>query len=91
MNSAEKRKEAKPRRRAIVRLVLGQAQVVGATAALVLVLREGASATAVWAVVLTGVVSLSSILLFRVIWREKSTRKEGHSAEQGIFRWPSKM
>ena len=91
MNSRGKTADAKHRRRAILRLVLGQAQVIGATAALVFVLREGVSAHALWAVALTGVVSLTSILLFHVVWREKRTRKEGPSAVQGIFHWPSKM
>ncbi len=60
-----------PRWRAILRLALGQAQVIGATITLVFLLQGGVSARVIWGVILTGLVSLISILLFRVIWREK--------------------
>ena len=60
-----------PRWRALLRLALGQAQVIGATITLVLLLQEGVGPRVVWGVILTGLVSLLSILLFRVIWREK--------------------
>ena len=60
-----------PRWRVVLRLVLGQAQVIGATITLVLLIQGGVSDRAIWVVVLTGLVSLISILLFRVIWREK--------------------
>jgi hypothetical protein len=71
MNFPRKAEGAQGRRRAALRLVLGQAQVIGATVALVLLLQKGVSAPAIWAVVLTGIVSLTSILLFRVRWREE--------------------
>ena len=61
-----------PKWRAILRLALGQAQVIGATITLVFLLQGGVSARAIWGVILTGLVSLVSILLFRLVWREKS-------------------
>ena len=70
MKSPRKADGSPNRRRAVLRLVLGQAQVIGATVALVLLLQEGVTAPAIWAAVLTGLVSLTSILLFRVVWRE---------------------
>jgi hypothetical protein len=60
-----------PRWRAMLRLALGQAQVIGATITLVFLLQEGVSDRAIWGVILTGLVSLVSILLFRLVWREK--------------------
>jgi hypothetical protein len=62
---------AQPEWRAFLRLVLGQTQVIGATITLVFLLQGGVSARTIWGVILTGLVSLVSILLFRVIWREK--------------------
>ena len=58
-------------KRAFLRLVVGQVQVIGATIAVVLLLRGGVSARAIWAVVVTGIVSLISLLLFRVVWKRK--------------------
>ncbi len=68
---------AQSRGRAVLRLVLGQAQVIGATAALVLLLRGGVNAPAIWAAVLTGGVSLTSIVLFRLVWSEQRKPKQG--------------
>jgi hypothetical protein len=65
--------------------------VIGATVALVLLLQGGVSAPAIWAAVLTGIVSLTSILLFRIVWREEKGKKQGRSPVQGIFRRPPKM
>ena len=45
--------------------------MIGATITLVLLLKGGVSDRAIWCVILTGLVSLVSVLLFRVIWREK--------------------
>lgn len=59
------------RRRAILRFVLGQCQVIGAAAALVILLQHGSTALVVWLAVVTGLVSLISIVLFRVVWPEK--------------------
>jgi hypothetical protein len=91
MHAQPKKEAVQPPRRAILRLALGQAQVIGATVALVLLLQGGVSAPAIWAAVLTGIVSLTSILLFRVVWREKKRQKQGPSPVQGSFRWPPKM
>ncbi len=71
------------RRRAFLRLALGQAQVIGATITLVLLLQHGVSGPAVWGVVLTGVVSLTSLLLFRVIWREEPKGRRLHVTGEG--------
>lgn len=60
-----------PQWRAILRLVLGQAQVIGATITLVFLLQGGVSTRVTWSAVLTGIISLVSILLFRVIWQER--------------------
>ena len=75
----------------MLRLAFGQAQVIGATVTLVLLLQGAVSAPAIWAAVLTGLVSLTSILLFRLVWREKKGQKQGPLPVQGIFRWPPKM
>jgi hypothetical protein len=82
---------AQSRSRAVLRLVLAQAQVIGATTALVLLLRGGVSAPAIWAAVLTEVVSLTSIVLFRLVWGERRKSKQNFSAVQGVFPWPPKM
>jgi hypothetical protein len=71
MHAHPNRAAVQPRWRAILRLALGQAQVIGATITLVFLLQGSASARAIWGVILTGLVSLVSILLFRVIWRDK--------------------
>ena len=91
MHAHSTKEAAQPRWKAFLRLAFGQAQVIGATAALVLLLQGGVSAPAIWAAVLTGIVSLTSILLFRVVWREKRKQKQGRSATQGVFHWPCKL
>ena len=89
---AHSTKEAvQPRWRAILRLAFGQAQIIGATATLVLLLQGGVSAPAICAAVLTGVVSLISILLFRVVSRVSKKQKQRSSKVQGVFHWPPKM
>lgn len=90
-NSVHASEHPTPRKRAILRLAFGQLQVIGATTALVLLLQGGLSAPALWAVVLTGILSLTSILLFHLIWREKTQHKQGPSPVQGLFHWPPKM
>jgi len=74
MRARPKTEGVQQRSRAILRLALGQAQVIGATVAVALLIQEGVSAPAIWAVVLTGIVSLTSILLFRLVWREERKR-----------------
>jgi hypothetical protein len=71
MHAHSNKQAVQPRWKAFLRLAFGQAQVIGATATLVLLLQGGVSAPAIWAAVLTGIVSLTSILLFRILWREK--------------------
>ena len=71
INSPRQAEGAQNRRQAVLRFILGQAQVIGATVAVVLLLQEGVRAPAILATVLTGIVSLISILLFRVVWRER--------------------
>ncbi len=82
---------ARHRRQAILRLAFGQLHVIGATAALVLLLQGGVSAPAIWVAALTAIVSLTSILLFRVIWRDKTTHQQRPPTVQGLFHWPRKM
>ena len=91
MHAHSTKEAAQPRWKARLRLAFGQAQVIGATATLVLLLQGGVSAPAIGAAVLTGIVTLASILLFRLVWREKRKPKQGLSAEQGDFHWPPKM
>ena len=52
------------RKWAIVRLVLGLAQVVGAVVSLALLIRTGATAEALTAVAVTGLCTTVSVLLF---------------------------
>jgi hypothetical protein len=78
------------RRRALLRLALGQLQVAGATAALLLLLEGGPSPPALWAAGLTTLASLASILLFRLVWRPHPKHSQGPAGVQGVFRWPPK-
>jgi hypothetical protein len=91
MHAHSTKEAVQPRWRALLRLAFGQAQVIGASAALVLLLQDGVSAPAIWAAVLTGIVSLTSLLLFRLAWREKRTKKQGLPPVQSVFHWPPKM
>lgn len=50
---------------AIVRMILGTVQVMGATTGVILLVRTGVNELSVGAVVVTGVFALTSILLFR--------------------------
>jgi hypothetical protein len=59
-----------PRWRVLLRFALGQAQVMGATATAVLLFKRGLGPPVMWTVILTGVLSLVSIFLFRVWWRK---------------------
>ena len=52
---------------AILRFALGIAQIMGATMTLGFLLSTGVSAWAWWSVSGTGVISLTSIVLFRVL------------------------
>lgn len=65
------------RRRAILRLLLGQSQMVGATATLLLLLQQGVTPTVVWAAAITGLLTLVSVVLFRIVWRNHERGKQG--------------
>lgn len=62
-----------PRWRAVLRLMLGQAQIIGAVGTVVLLVQRGPSLLIVWGASLTGLISLISIVLFHVLWKEKDT------------------
>lgn len=55
--------------RAMWQLTLGSLQIAGASAGLYLLITTGASAMTIAAVGVTGVVSLFSRILFRMIWK----------------------
>jgi len=85
MHPGGKSAPVQPRWRAFLRLALGQAQVIGATMTVVFLLQGGVGARVIWGVILTGLVSLTSILLFRVVWREKPKSQSRRSAVGGTF------
>lgn len=57
------------RRRAIVRVILGNAQMFTAVVALVLLWRLGVCPASITAAVVAGALLLTSVILFRVVWR----------------------
>jgi hypothetical protein len=59
------------RRRAVLRLVLGQLQIVGATIGFYFLITTGVSALTIGAVGLTASVSALSRYLFKVVWRDQ--------------------
>lgn len=71
MDEHPKGQTSRPRWQALLRFVLGQAQMIGATITAIFLLLEGLRPLVVWSVVLTGAISLTSIVLFRVVWKEK--------------------
>ncbi len=60
---------AHERSRALLRLILGQLQVIGATITLVFLLLRGATTATIWSLIATGMITITSLLLFRVIWK----------------------
>lgn len=68
-NSTGTSATARTRKWAIVRLIFGQAQVIGATMTLVFVIQAGTSGVTIWAAVLTAMVTLTSLLLFKSRWK----------------------
>ena len=58
------------RRRAIVRVILGNAQMFTAVVGLVLLWRLGVCPASVIAASVAGALVLTSVLLFRVVWRQ---------------------
>jgi hypothetical protein len=71
MDSVSNKHPSSGRLRAILRLVLGQCQVIGAAATLVLLLQHGPIDLVLWLAGITGLVTITSIVLFRLIWPEK--------------------
>jgi hypothetical protein len=71
MRASPKNESVQPRWRAVLRLVLGQVQVIGAVATFVLLVQGGVTVGVVCGVALSGLASLVSLLLFHVIWKEK--------------------
>jgi hypothetical protein len=75
-DASVKRPNARERRRAILRLLLGQSQMVGATATLILVIQQGVTPTALWGATISGLITLVSLVLFRVVWRDHDRGKQ---------------
>lgn len=63
--------EMQIRRRALLRLSLGMAQVIGSTATLVLLMQQGVTPLVITAALMTSAASVTSLVLFRVIWRSR--------------------
>lgn len=64
------------RRRAILRLVLGQCQVIGATVTLILLIREGVTPAVLGVATITGLLTITSVFLVRVLWRRDTQGKK---------------
>lgn len=58
------------RRRAIVRVLLGNAQMFTAVVALVLLWQLGVCPASITAAAVAGALLLTSVILFRVVWRQ---------------------
>ena len=58
------------KRRAVVRIILGNAQMMAAVVTLVLLWRLGVSAPTMIAGAIAAVLVVTSVVLFRVIWRQ---------------------
>lgn len=56
-------------KRGIAQLLFGQAQVIGATVGVYFLITTGAGRMTIAAVVVTGVISITSRVLFRVLWK----------------------
>jgi hypothetical protein len=63
------------RHRAVIRLALGQGQTFGATLAFLLLLQQGTTTLVIFITAITGLLTVVSTLLFRVIWRDRSRIK----------------
>ena len=57
------------RRRAFIRVILGNAQMFSAVVALVLLWRLGVCPASMIAASVSGALVLTSVVLFRVVWR----------------------
>jgi K+ transporter len=58
------------KRRAVLRVILGNAQMFAAVIAVVLLWRLGVSRASVIAIAVAGVLLVTSLVLFRVVWRQ---------------------
>ena len=61
--------EVRRRRWAVVRLVLGQAQILGATMTMVFLLQTGESRLTYWTAGVSALITLASIVLFKSRWK----------------------
>lgn len=57
------------KRRAIVRVTLGNAQMLAAVVAIVLLWRFGVGLASIVSVAVAGALLVTSLILFRVVWR----------------------
>jgi hypothetical protein len=71
VDSASEKLTDQQRKRALLRLALGQAQVFGSVMTLVLLIEEGLTRLVMWAAGITTAITMTSIVLFRVVWRKK--------------------
>ena len=60
------------RRRAIIRLVLGRLQIIGAAMGVYFLITTGVTALTIWTVGITGIVWAVSRLLLKVVWPERT-------------------
>ncbi len=59
-----------PQWRGRLRFALGRAQMLGSVVTLILLIQQGVNDVVVWGVVLTGLVTALSFVLFHFIWPE---------------------
>jgi len=69
LNSTSTSATAQARKWAIVRLVLGQAQIIGAAMTLVFLIQIGASELTFWAAGASAALTLTSLVLFKSRWK----------------------
>jgi hypothetical protein len=65
------RSAVQPRWRAVLRLGLGRAQMIGSIVTLVLLIQYGVGPVVILGTIVTGLVTLTSFVLFHVLWRER--------------------
>jgi len=70
MQPLAKGQAARVRRLASLRLALGQAQMAGSIITAVLLIQNGVSPPVIWATALTALLSLVSVVLFQIVWKE---------------------
>jgi hypothetical protein len=64
--------DGRGRKRSVLRLVLGQLQIIGATVGFYFLLATGATKLTTTVLCITGGVTLLSFYLFRILWPDKS-------------------